>query len=85
MNFATEIQYYKDKLKVLRGVNSQVRKFASNVFIGILDDLDRYAHIDCDIKIHTVSGGCFLWCRLLEGCCRVRSEIHNESVYFLRG
>ena len=29
--FATEIQYYKDKLKVLRGVTSQVRKFASNV------------------------------------------------------
>ena len=50
MNFATEIQYYKDKLKVLRSVNSQVRKFASNVFIGILDDLDRYAHIDYDIK-----------------------------------
>ena len=39
MNFATEIQYYKNKLKVLRSVNSQVHKFASNIFIGILDDL----------------------------------------------
>ena len=45
--------------------------FANNVFLYILNDLDLCVHLDFGIKIHTMSGGCFLWYRLLEGCCRV--------------
>ena len=55
----------KKRWRKVNFASSQIRK---RYFLDVLYDLDRYAHLDFYIKIHTVSGGSFLRHRLLKGC-----------------